>query len=257
MKQFFAIWNFDLATAIVLLFVVIMNVRYSSRKKWLASLVAVILLFICIISPLHMLAEQFFTAHMTMHVLLLLCVGPAIIVSFKPLALHGFFRFLKRHPLLCWSAGVGIMWFWHVPVVFNHTMTAMHSGNSAVASAEYLSLIAAGMLFSAPLIHGDVQNRIEPLSGVAYLFTACFACSLLGLLITFAPAGTYYYQPMMHTGSTQLQSWISRFQTSKIADQQSAGLIMWVPCCLLYVSGALYLLKKYFTEKEIATTETQ
>jgi cytochrome c oxidase assembly factor CtaG len=33
-------------------------------------------------------------------------------------------------------------------------------------------------------------------------------------------------------------------------DQQAAGLIMWVPCCLIYVTGAMYLLVDWFKQKE-------
>lgn len=256
MKQVFSIWNFDVASAAVMLLCFGFILCCSSKDKWLAALTSLLLLGLCFFSPLHVFARYYFSGHMTVHVILLLCVGPALVFSLRSQGLEQVFHFLKKHPLLGWAAGVGIMWFWHVPLVFNHTMAAMHSGNTALAGIEYLSLVAAGMLFSAPLIHRDARMRIDSLSGVAYLFTACFACSLLGLLITFAPAGTYQ-QPGMHYGTAEVQSLIRQFHFSATEDRQTAGLIMWVPCCMLYVSGALYLLKTFFSEKEIAATETQ
>ncbi|MGV3529326.1 MAG: cytochrome c oxidase assembly protein [Flavisolibacter sp.] len=254
MKQVFSIWNFDLTSAAVMLLCMGFILCCSSKDKWSAALTALLLLGLCLISPLHVFARYYFSGHMTVHVILLLCVGPALIFSLRARSLERIFCFLKRHPLLGWSAGVGIMWFWHVPVIFNQAMAAIHNGNAFIAVSEYLSLIIGGMLFSAPLIHGDAQNRIEPLSGVAYLFTACFACSLLGLLITFAPAGTYHQQ-MAGGHLVQANELFNGWHMNKTADQEAAGLIMWVPCCLLYVSGALYLLKKYFNGKAQPATE--
>jgi putative membrane protein len=37
-------------------------------------------------------------------------------------------------------------------------------------------------------------------------------------------------------------------------DQQIAGLIMWVPCCFIYLTAAMLLLKKWFNEKEKLTS---
>lgn len=43
---------------------------------------------------------------------------------------------------------------------------------------------------------------------------------------------------------------LNQWKINKTTDQQAAGLIMWVPCCLLYVVYALYLLEKWFNEKD-------
>jgi len=113
---------------------------------------------------------------------------------------------------------------------------------------ETVSIIVSGMIFSYPVVAR--HRKIHTMAGVLYLFSACTFCSLLGLMITFAPAGVYYHylaaDDVYHLNAVIMNDW----QISHVADQQAAGLIMWVPCCMIYVSGALYLLKQWFDEKE-------
>jgi cytochrome c oxidase assembly factor CtaG len=47
-----------------------------------------------------------------------------------------------------------------------------------------------------------------------------------------------------------LNKMILKSGITQSVDQQAAGLIMWVPCCLIYVTGAMYLLLHWFKQKE-------
>jgi putative membrane protein len=186
------------------------------------------------------------------HVVLLLCVGPLLVMNLSPdkKQINRFFLFLKQHAVVGWMTGVGIMWFWHVPILFNAAMASSHQSSfPAVSIIEALSLIVAGILFSAPVIHPNKEYRIDTLSAVVYLFTACIGCSLLGLLITFAPAGTYHHFLSMHD-EYGLNKVVLQAGFTQATDQQAAGLIMWVPCCLIYVTGAMYLLGQWFSSAE-------
>jgi len=179
-------------------------------------------------------------------------VGPLLIMSLPANneQFASFFVFLKNHPVVGWLTGLGMMWFWHVPIIFNAAMaTAHHSSFSLVSVLESCSLVAAGVLFAAPVLHPNKAYRVDALSGVVYLFTACVGCSLLGLLVTFAPAGTYRHF-LAHADQVGLNQKIRSAGITQGIDQQAAGLIMWVPCCLLYVSGAMYLLVQWFGQKE-------
>jgi len=257
MKGWFTHWSFDLSSAALLLLVVgfLAIAKAFSNKK--AVTVSFLLLIICFFSPLHLLSSYYlFSVHMIVHVTLLLCVGPLLVpgLSREQKRFHLLSSFLKRHPMASWLVGVGMMWFWHIPAVFNSSMSSLHHQNfHIVFIAESLSLIFAGVLFSAPVIHPDKKYRIDALSGVVYLFTACIGCSLLGLLITFAPAGTYRHFLSMHDefGWNKI---ILQMGITQSSDQQAAGLIMWVPCCLIYLTGALYLLVHWFKQKEDKTT---
>lgn len=251
MKQLLTYWSINLSSVIlfsgIALFIIVS--KSYAKKKFLFS--TLLLLAICLFSPLQILSSHYlFSSHMMVHVILLLCVGPLLALSlpaeskqFQPL-----FEFFKRYPFASWLTGIGIMWFWHIPIVFNSVMSSMHRSITSVI--EPFSLIIAGILFSAPVIHPNKEYRIDPLSGVVYLFTACIGCSLLGLLITFAPLGTYQHFLSMHDSYRLNQTILQDWKITQSIDQQAAGLIMWVPCCLIYVTGAMYLLVHWFKQKE-------
>ncbi|WP_018614327.1 cytochrome c oxidase assembly protein [Segetibacter koreensis] len=265
MKSIYTYWNFNWSAFIGIVFLCFLYAKYHNFTigKWIKPFViGLFLLLICFFSPLHLLSEQYlFSAHMVVHVVLLLVVGPLLIISLEMdttgnNVITNLSGALYKRPFIGWIAGVGIMWFWHIPFVFNYCMMAAHTSavlGFATHALESLSLITAGMLFSWSIVSPIKKCRLPALNGVAYLFTACIGCSLLGLLITFAPAGLYRHFLSM-TDSYHLNSVIvEQWQINQATDQQIAGLIMWVPCCLLYVVYALYLLGRWFDEKDVVS----
>jgi cytochrome c oxidase assembly factor CtaG len=233
MKPVLYQWHFDLQVLLLVAAVFYFYFLVSRFKRHSGSWcfwLAVLLLLLVECSPLYELGMHgSFSAHMVSHVILLLLCGPLLVLSIpaKPafrmlrpiLSLSVFFR---RHSWLTWLTGAGIMWLWHIPAILTSTAShniLLHSG----------SLLLAGMAFSWLLFGPVKSDHIHSLSGIIYLVTACISCSLLGLLITFAPVGTFG-----HYTET---------------DQQAAGLIMWVPCCFVYLGGCLYLLMRWFGER--------
>jgi putative membrane protein len=219
-------WHINLSVIILALAIFCLYFLVSGFKRhgngwcfWLAM----VLLLLAECAPVHDLGMGGdFSAHMIAHVILLLLCGPLLVISLPSGRLLLPSVFFGRHAWIAWFTGVGVMWLWHIPSVFNsaagHNML-LHSG----------SLLLAGMIFSWPLFGPVTKDRIHPMTGIVYLFTACISCSLLGLLITFAPSGTFGHYAA--------------------ADQQAAGLIMWVPCCFVYLSGCIYLLMRWFGER--------
>lgn len=216
---------------------------------------AILLLIVCFFSPLSVLSEYYlFSAHMVVHVLLLLIIAPLLVLSIPVNSFTSFFSFFRKYPFISWITGVGIMWFWHIPGIFNNIMKNMHQEASLIRLIEIVSLLVAGIIFSAPVIHLNKQVRINALTGVVYLFTACIGCSALGILISFAGANTYHHYLAMHDLYGLNEVITEKWQLTQMIDQQIAGLIMWVPCCLVYVCGAMYLLISWFKEKEVTDT---
>lgn len=257
MKAILTYWSFDaFSLGIFIGICILYALVITDRKNTFYFLMALALITFCFFSPLHMLSVHYlFSAHMAVHVILLLFVGPLLLLSLPTGGgrFSAFFLFLKQHPVWGWLAGVGIMWIWHIPLLFNATMTTAHyAGMEVVHAIETCSLVVVGMVFSAPVINPVKKFRIDTLSAVVYLFTACIGCSVLGLLITFAPAGAYHhflsgYDPY---GLNQIIS--QQWGITQVMDQQAAGLIMWVPCCFIYVIAAMYLLIRWLQEKEEA-----
>ena len=265
MRSIFSYWNISAANAIVVLLLCalyLLAVKFRFSKRSFYFLAALCVIVICIVSPLHFLGEHYlFSAHMLSHVLLLLVAGPLVVAaipnknSFK----KGLLLFSKRTfktPLLPWLAGVSIMWIWHVPFIFYH-LVSMHGAENSSAGMQLLmafhtaSLLFAGIIFSWPLINPYKQYRLGSLTPVLYLSSACVFCSLLGLLITFAPAGTYTRYITGNDVNGILHVIRNGWNLSASADQQIGGLIMWVPCCFIYLTASMLILIKWFGEKEI------
>ncbi|HUB60467.1 MAG TPA: cytochrome c oxidase assembly protein [Puia sp.] len=226
----------------------------------LLSLFLGILLFLaCVAVPLPGLDHNApFSAHMLRHVLLLLVAAPLLAMAIPPAnparrGLTGLSRLTARAPLAPWLMGILVMWLSHFPDWYNalagsapgivscaplDVTRLIHPGTGGGAAGgaavrgllNDMGLLLAGFCFSWPVVTPYPSFRLPPLRAILYLSSACVCCSLLGLLITFAPPGTY-------RGIT-------------MPDQQTGGLIMWVPCCFLYLSASMSLLIHWLSGNE-------
>ncbi|HTR29723.1 MAG TPA: cytochrome c oxidase assembly protein [Puia sp.] len=266
MRSLIVQWHFDpwaavLAAVMIYGYYVLFGLRLQRAAYffWLALLV--FLLATC--SPLHYVAMQgYLSAHMVAHILLLLICGPLLVFSLSDgetwlssekveLAegagsnrampwLRGVSAYLAGHSWVAWATGIGIMWVWHIPFLLNASRGVMH-GWSLLSLIHTGSLLVAGIVFSWPLFGPFLKDRMHPMSGILYLGTACISCSLMGLLLAFAPPGIYgHYAGMAMSGTL-------RGLTAK-QDMQASGLIMWVPCCLVYLTGCFVLVFRWLKE---------
>jgi putative membrane protein len=250
MEPLAAQWHFDpliVLLTICLLYIYYLITGFETLRSISYFGLAILLLLLVTCSPLHFLGmHYYFSAHMIAHVVVLLLCGPLLVLglqdqapSLLSSAISSVSFLLRKYSWVGWLSGVGIMWFWHIPAVFDSSFAAMNHSFSFIPLLHAGTMLVGGMLFSWPLFSPYKSARLHPLAGIVYLFTACISCSLLGLLITFAPLNTYHHYMEMGAGP-----WL----ISRQADQQAAGLIMWVPCCFVYLSGCLFLLYRWFTE---------
>ncbi len=268
MVNLFYHWNFNIINACALLLLCMLYayaVYFHFGKKSLYFFSAIAVIILCIASPLHFLGSHFlFSAHMLAHVLLLLIAGPLLVASIPPgNRFEKLFLFISKNvyaaPLVTWGAGVCVMWIWHIPPIFNkvvslNSMKHLTPWMDVLMSAHMMSLVVAGIFFSWPVINPYKQYRLGALRAVAYLASACVFCSLLGLLITFAPAGTYTHYIATNDSYSFLKIIRNNWNLSAEEDQQIAGLVMWVPCCFIYLSASMAILIKWFQEKDILKT---
>lgn len=266
MHSIFSYWSFSAGNMIFLallciLYLYIINFRFN--KQTIYFIAALLLIIVCIASPLYFIGENYlFSAHMLVHVLLLLIAGPLLVASvprdkkFKKSLLF-ISKKMYKAPLFSWLTGVAVMWVWHIPYIFNQMMP-MHGMQSSSVSmlllmnTHLLSLLIGGMLFCWPVINPYKEYRIASLTSVLYLSSACVFCSLLGLLITFASSGTYtsYISSDVNGFLSVIRN---QWGISIAADQQMAGLIMWVPCCFIYLTASMVILIKWFEGKDMVT----
>lgn len=123
-------------------------------------------------------------------------------------------RSLRRSPdipaMMSWLVGVTTMVVASLPAVFS----------VAQRDAGALWTIRAALVISGVLFWRPVWAATSTLSGpmrILYLVCACFVTTLAGAGITFGAATT---------------------------DRQIGGLVMWVPCCLIYLSVVLTIVAR-------------
>lgn len=184
-------------------------------------------------------AERAFSAHMLQHMVLIALAPPLLLLGrpgavwlgslprhwqatataplrWRPLA--GFWRLGISLPAAALLHGA-VLWAWHIPAAFELALRV-----EAVHWLEHLTLLAAGLLFW----HALLRTRGVALGwGVMWMLVTVIHSGMLGALITLAPRPLYVIYVV--------QGDVSR----ALADQQLAGLIMWVPMGTVYLVAAL------------------
>jgi putative membrane protein len=203
----------------------------------LALPAALVILALALALPaLPQAAGYLFSARMLQHLLLQLVVPALFLLGLPPLKPPPLPWLLKR-PLATWCLGLGAMWFWHAPLLCNATVRSPW-----LQGVECFSLLLLGAAFWSPIAGPWTALRLPPLMGIVYLFTACFGCTVLGILTTFAPPGLYLAGPSL----------LNEWQFAAPSDQRVGGLLMWVPACLIYLTGILGLLARWYGMPEAA-----
>lgn len=257
--------NWDLKPTVILgclalLLGYVWAVRGRIRLRAAAFFAGVLLIFLALCSPLDMLADQYlFSVHMAKHILFVLVV-PALLLIAMPA--EPFDRLLSwsparaaerflRTPAVAWIAGIGVMAIWHIPALFNAALA-----HEPLHVVEHLSLLVAGTIYWWPVLSPLERSRMRPVpQAAAYLFSSCLACTTIGIAITFAPAPLYapYAQPPDASGILRLIR--DQWGISAETDQQIGGLLMWVPCCLVYLTATLAMFARWYGDEERATQE--
>jgi putative membrane protein len=218
-----------------------------------AALVAV---GIALVSPLDALSLALASAHMVQHVLLLLVAAPLLAVSApfpellrgSPLVLRratgrlrrslglmrGNLRWL-RHPTTVWLLSAGAVWFWHAAVPYDAAVDS-----ELLHAFEHASFIATAFLFWRVVIGARVADRVPPGFGVVLVFAMAMQSVFLSALLTFAR--TPWYARYAVTAP--------RWGIEPLADQQLAGVIMWIPAGVAYVAAGLTILVVWLRTSE-------
>jgi cytochrome c oxidase assembly factor CtaG len=235
-------WNpAVILTGALALVVYVAAFRDRRRIGWFATALGVLLL--TLLSPLNTLADGYlFSAHMAQHILLLLIVPALLLLSLpRPFSLAVGPR-IFWHPLAGWLAGVGAMWFWHAPALRNAAVTSR-----PVHALQIVSLLVLGSLFWRQILAPREQERLSPPGAVLYLFSACFTCGMLGIIITFSPVTVCSIYTMQSSDPLgMLRTIRTDWGFSPERDQQIGGLLMWVPMCLIYLSAIFAQIARWF-----------
>jgi len=223
--------------------------RRARAVLWLGG---VLLIFIASCSPLDELADTYlFSVHMAKHIVFVLVVPALLLLALPPR--DGRFsarllapaeRFLGRPPV-AWLCGIGAMALWHVPAAFNAALVS-----EPLHIVEHLSLLIGGTIYWWPLLTPFRESRMYPVpQAVTYLFTSCVACTAMGILITFAPSLLYPAYAHPRGVPAIVMEIRNGWRISASMDQQIGGLLMWVPCCIVYLAGIMAMFGRWYAEE--------
>jgi cytochrome c oxidase assembly factor CtaG len=206
-------------------------------------------LALALLSPIHTFSEELFSIHMIQH-LLLLSVAPPLLLLANPMPtiLWGLspagrqrlgrllapesipIRMLKRltRPVVAWWVLALNLWLWHQPGPYQAALES-----EPLHYLEHVCFFVAAVLFWWPVIGpAPLRSRLGYPARLLYVFLAWIPNSVLGAGITFAPSVLmpFYAARPRHWGIDPL------------TDQQTAGLLMWIPGDLVFAGTILALL---------------
>ena len=107
-------------------------------------------------------------------------------------------------------------------------------------NAIFSVLVLAGLFFALPIFHPNKSMRMPHLQRVGYLFTACVSCTVLGVYVAFLASS-----PAALGASALFTTMRNPIPLTLRTDQQLAGLLMWVPGCLLYVTLSMGIMLEW------------
>jgi cytochrome c oxidase assembly factor CtaG len=189
-----------------------------------------------VISLAH-LDHHLLTAHMVMHLLIMMLAAPLILFAVRPTLVCW-----RPQITVCWLAGTLTVLFWHVPAVFDLALESQFWHEFELAS-----FFVAGILFWSPVIQLHASSRW---SVPVYLFLATLPCDALSAFLVFC--GHVVYRPYLAGDNDH-----GMFSLSPLEDQALAGALMWVTVTFVYLIPALVLTARLLASERTPASEVE
>ncbi|HEX3928453.1 MAG TPA: cytochrome c oxidase assembly protein [Gemmatimonadales bacterium] len=216
----------------------------------------VAVLALALASPLDLMADGIFAAHMTQHLLLIAAVPPLLIAG-NPLIAFAWLGRIARWqrgvhavqrvgrtftaPIVALLANTAALWAWHSPALYQLALR-----RPAVHAAEHASLLITALLVWYSAMRPQGRRRDGYAMGMLLMFATAMQSGALGALLVTARA------PWYHAGSTAAAT----LGLTPLADQQLAGLIMWIPGGAIYTLAACALFFAWFARTPVTLAAT-
>ena len=218
--------------------------RGNGVRPWQAACFAggVSVVALALAPPLDRWAHDAFAAHMLQHLLLVLVAAPLLALGRPLLPLlwalpPGARRSLRRPlsagralaarpawPLLALLLHAAVVWAWHAPALYEAALAS-----APLHGLEHATMLGSALLFWSAVVASGAHGRVGQTAAVLVVFGTALQSGGLGALLTFAPSPLY-------------PSHAAARGADALADQQLAGILMWVPGGLVYVVAAGVLL---------------
>ncbi|MGV3485407.1 MAG: cytochrome c oxidase assembly protein, partial [Planctomycetaceae bacterium] len=263
-------WHFDWLVAVNLMILSVLyafglarmweGARWPKRIQWwrpLAFAAGIATLGIALMSPLDTIADDLSWVHMCQHMVLMVVAAPLIVAASPGLVVtwalpikwrkkvwRGLSGTSRTRPWLVgmfwnaffiWTLHAAILWIWHLPTLYQLALR-----DQLVHDFEHLTFFVAACLFWRIAIDAREVPTLNPGLSVLYLFTTSLHATVLGVLMALSPKVWY----PVYIGRTE------RWGLTALEDQQLAGLIMWMPACMVYALAAAALLGNWLSQME-------
>lgn len=223
---------------------------WQYRCFWLGMAI----LLLALVSPIDTISQELAYIHMIQHTLMMLLAAPLLVLAAPELALlcalanrlrqklwrcRQYFQkqrwpvALLWHSTFIWLFHAIILWIWHLPILY---VAALRF--DFIHYLQHLSFFLAACFFWRMLFEPIKRIRNNQGLAILYLFTTSLHAAALGVFMALASEPWY----IDYTLSAP------RWGLSALEDQQLAGLIMWMPACLLYAFAAAIVLVMCFHE---------
>jgi putative membrane protein len=223
---------------------------YVRRIERVAFWIGWTALVAAIAPPLDRAAAGRFSAHMAQHELLMLIGAPLLIVG-RPIlpwlwSLPGGARRAPRLsgastawrlltlPLGAWTLHAAAIWIWHLPSLYQAAVRS-----EALHAFQHATFVGTAVLFWWGLVYGRYGRAAYGASAL-FVFTTSVHTGVLGALLTFA--GSPVYPLYAERAAAQ--------GIDALADQQLAGIYMWIPAGLLFTLFGVALTLAWLSEAE-------
>jgi putative membrane protein len=212
------------------------------------------LVAVALLSPLDRASEVLFSAHMAQHEVLTLLAPPLLVLgaphvafawalpsrsrsrvltALRSPALLSLFRTLTA-PVFALVVHLAVLSLWHLPALFELALRS-----EAVHALQHATFLGTAALFWWSLLAGR-YGRLGYGAGVIFVFVTAIYSGTLGALIAVARS-TWYPTHAARTWATGVDA---------LADQQLAGLLMWIPGGIVLLTCALALFGAWLGELE-------
>lgn len=208
------------------------------------------LLTMATVWPLDVYGSWSLAAHVAQHMLLLAVVPPLLVLG-RPMAAaavllpvswsrslrpgHRWSRQATANLIAATAVHCAVMWLWHLPAA-----TSAALASDGLHWLMHGSFLGAGLWFWSAILKRSGDTHTDVVPALVALVAVMMQMGLLGALLCFAQRPLYpdYVERAPQVG------------LSALADQQLAGLVMWVPACLPYLLIGLWLMSRMLSAGE-------
>ena len=205
----------------------------------------VLVVFIALVSPIHVVSENYlFSVHMLQHVLLTLVAPPLMLRGIpdwliRPLLRPNWsFRMARAltHPIGAFLTFNIVFSIWHIPALYNASLE-----NHGIHITEHFLMITTALVMWWPLASSMPElPRVSPPMRMMYLFGLSVAQIIVFGALTFAGEPLYQF----YVDAPRISS------ISVLADQQIGAIIMKVGGGALFMALLIVTFYRWYGEEE-------